>query len=100
MQNTNDVVCLCEMIQSKQKLKAVENHQEIFRIQKKLGLDPHVVTSDEQDIISALQVAFETEIILTQYCTKNKRLDAYFSKCKLGIEVDEYNHEGRKFEYK
>ena len=53
------------------------------------------MTCDEQDIISALQVAFEGEIILTQYCIKNKRIDAYFSKYKLGIEVDEYIHEGR-----
>ena len=58
-----------------------------------------MVTCDEQDIISALQVAFEGEIILTQHCIKNKRLDAYFPKYKLGIEVDEYNLEGRHFEY-
>ena len=30
---------------------------------------------------------------------KKERLDAYFPKYKLGIEVDEYNHEGRNFEY-
>ena len=100
MQNINDVGCLCEMIQSKEKLKAVENHQKDFYSSKKeLGLDPNVVTSDEQDIISALQVAFEGEIILTQYCIENKRLDAYFSKYKLGIEVDEYNHESRNSNY-
>ena len=100
MQNINDVGCLCEMIQSKEKLKAVENHQkDFYSSKKKLGLDPNVVTSDEQDIISALQVAFEGEIILTQYCIKNKRLDAYFSNHKLGIEVHEYNHEGRNFNY-
>ena len=46
-----------------------------------------------------MQVAFEGEIILTKYCIENKRLDAYFSKCKLGIEVDEYNHEGRNSNY-
>ena len=28
-----------------------------------------------------------------------KRLDAYFPKYKLGIDVDEYNYEGRDFEY-
>ena len=50
-------------------------------------------------MISALQVALEGEIILTQYCIENKRLDAYFSKYKLGIEVDEYNHEGRNSNY-
>ena len=64
-----------------------------------LGLDPDVVTCDKQDITSALQIAFEGEIILTQHCIKNKRIDAYFSKHKLGIEVDEYYHEGRNSEY-
>ena len=42
-----------------------------------------------------MQVAFEGEIILTQYCIENKRLDAFFSNYKLGIEGDEYNHVGR-----
>ena len=46
-----------------------------------------------------MQVAFEGEIILTQHCIKNKRIYAYFSKYKLGIEVDEYNHEGRNSNY-
>ena len=46
-----------------------------------------------------MQVAFEGEIILTLHCIKNKRIDAYFSKYKLGIEVDEYNHEGRNSNY-
>ena len=100
MQNINDVGCLCEMIQSKEKLKAVENHQKDFQnLKRKLRLDPTLDICDRQDIISALQVAFEGEIILTQYCIKNKRIDAYFSKYKLGIEVDEYNHEGRNSNY-
>ena len=51
------------------------------------------------DITSTFHVAFEGEIILTQYCIENKRLDAYFPKYKLGIEVDEYNHEGRNSNY-
>ena len=46
-----------------------------------------------------MQVALEGEVILTQYCIENKRLDAYFSKYKLGIEVGEVNHEGRKSNY-
>ena len=46
-----------------------------------------------------MQVAFEGKIILTHYCIKKKRLDAYFPKYKLGTEVDEYNHEGRNFKY-
>ena len=46
-----------------------------------------------------MQVAFEGEIIPTQCCIENKRLDAYFSKYNLGIGVDEYNHEGRNSNY-
>ena len=49
--------------------------------------------------MSALQVEFEGEIIHTQYCIENKRLDAYFPKYKLGREVDEYSHEDRNFKY-
>ena len=45
------------------------------------------------------QVAFEGEIILNQYCIENKRIDAYFSKSKLGIEIDKYNHENRNSNY-
>ena len=46
-----------------------------------------------------MQVSFEGEIIHTQYCIENKRLDAYFPKYKLGIEVDEYNHKYRDPNY-
>ena len=82
------------------KIKSCRKSSKRFlEFKKKLGLDPNLVTCDEQDIISALQVAFEGEIILTQYCIENKRIDAYFSKYKLGIEVDEYNHEGRNSNY-
>ena len=83
----------------KRKIKSCRKSSEKFlEFKKKLGLEPDVVTCDEQDIISALQVAFEGEIILTQYCIKKKRLDAYFRKYKLETEVDEYNHKGRNFE--
>ena len=101
MRNINDVgrVFVQNDLVKRKAKSSSKSSKKIFRIQKGLGLDPDVVTCDEQDIISALQVAFEGEIILTQHCIKNKRIDAYFSKYKLGIEVDEYNHEGRNFEY-
>ena len=84
----------------KRKIKSCRKSSKKFlEFKKKLGLDPNVVTCDEQDIISALQVAFEGYIIHTQYCIENKRLDVYFPKHKLGTEVDEHNHEGRNFEY-
>ena len=76
-----------------------KSRKKFLEFKKMLGLDPDVVTCDSQDIISALQVAFEGEVILTQYCIENKRIDAYFSKYKLGIEIDEYNHEGRNSNY-
>ena len=41
----------------------------------------------------------EGEIIHTQYCIENKRLDAHLPKYKLEIEVDEYDHEYRDAEY-
>ena len=84
----------------KRKIKSCRKSlKRILELKKKLGLDPDIVTCDEQDIMSALQVAFEGEIMFTQYCIENKRLDAYFSKHKLGIEVDEYNHKGRNSNY-
>ena len=46
-----------------------------------------------------MQVAFEGEIIHTQYCIENKRFDDYLPKYKCGIEVDEYHHPYRDAEY-
>ena len=43
--------------------------------------------------------AFEGRIIHTQYRIKSERLDAYFPKQKVGIEVDEYSHKGRNPKY-
>ena len=80
----------------KEKIKSCRNSsKKILEFKKKLWLDPNLVTCDEQDIISTLQVAFEGEIILTQHFI----IDAYFSEYKLGIEIDEYNHESRNFNY-
>ena len=77
----------------------IKSSKRFLEFKKQLGLDPNVVTCDELDIVNTLQIVFEGEIILTQYCIENKRLDAYFSNHKLGIEVDEYNHEGRNSNY-
>ena len=46
-----------------------------------------------------MQVTFEGEIILAQYCIENQRLDPYFSEYKLEIEIDEYDHESRNSNY-
>ena len=76
-----------------------KSSKRFLEFKNKLGLDSDVVTCDKQDIVSALQVAFEGEIILNQYCIENKRIDACVSKYKLGIEVDEYNRESRNSSY-
>ena len=84
----------------KRKIKSCRKASEKFlKFKEKLLLDPDVVTCEKQDIITALQIAFEGEIFHTQYCIKNKRLDAYFPKYKLGIEVDEYDQKYRDPDY-
>ena len=69
--------------------------QKLLKFKETLGLDPFKFFCDEKDIINALQVAFEVEIILTQYYVENKRLDAYFPKYKAEIEVVKHNHKSR-----
>ena len=70
-----------------------------LEFKEKLGLDPNEYSFDEQDVISVLQVTFEGENMHTQYCVQNKRLDLYFSEYKPGVEIDEYGHADREFEY-
>ena len=48
--------------------------KQFLDLKEKLVLDPCKINFEEQDIISALQAAFEGEIIHTQYCIENKRL--------------------------
>ena len=82
------------------KIKSCRKSSKMFlEFKKNLGIDINLVTCDEQNIISTLQTTFEGEIIITQYWIENKRLDAYFFKCKPAIEVDEYNHEDRYSNY-
>ena len=64
-----------------------------------MGLDPVVVTCDEQDIKNVLHGKFEGETIITQYSIKNKWLDAYMPQYKIGTEIDKYNHKYRNFKY-
>ena len=69
-----------------------KSSKNILKFKEKLRLDPNKITCDEQDIIRALQVAFEGKIIHTQYYIEKKRLDAYLPKYKLEITFDEYDH--------
>ena len=69
--------------------------EQLLEFEEKLGLHPNEYSFDEQDIISASQVAFEGEIMHTQYRVQNKRLDFYLSEHKLVVEIDEYGHADR-----
>ena len=85
---------------AKRKIKGLRVASKRFlEFKEELRLDPSEYSFDEQDIISALRVAFEEEIMHTQYCIEGKRLDLCFSKHKLGKEVDEYGHVDRDPEY-
>ena len=66
---------------------------------EKPGLDPYKCYFDEQHIICALQLAFEGSIMDTQYYVLGKKLDLYFPKYKLAIEIDEYAHVDRNYTY-
>ena len=82
------------------KIKSCRKSSKRFlEFKKKLGLDPDVVTCDKQDIIIILHDKFEGETINTQHSIKNKILGAYMPEYKIGIEIDEYNHKYRNFNY-
>ena len=62
-----------DLVERKIKSRRLASNK-FLEFKKMLGLDPDKVTCDEQDIISALQIEFQGEIILTQYCIEKERL--------------------------
>ena len=64
--------------------------------QKNLGfrLD-NVTNTKKQTVINSIKDAFEWEDMQTQYSVLGYRIDLYFHKHKLAIEVDELGHAGR-----
>ena len=57
--------------------------EQFLKFKEKLGLDLNEYSFDDEDIISALQVAFEGEIMHTQYCVQYKRHDFNFLNTNL-----------------
>ena len=49
----------------------------------------------EQSIINTLLETFSREEITFQHFVLGYKIDAYFVKYKLAVEIDEYNHEQR-----
>ena len=64
--------------------------------QKNLGfrLD-NVTNTKKQTVINSIKDAFEWEDMQTQYSILGYRIDLYFHKHKLAIEVDELGHADR-----
>ena len=67
-----------------------------MQFQKKLGFKLHdVIDTKEQRIINLIKDSFEGENIQTQYSVLSYRIDLYFHKYNLAIEVDELEHTNR-----
>ena len=80
------------MIQSKEKLLSYRKASEkVLNFKEKLGLDYYDVNCDEQDIISTLQVAFEGEIIYTQYCIEKEDFMLNFLNTNLEQKLMKYD---------
>ena len=68
--------------------------------QKNLGFTLYeVINTKEQTIINPIKDAFEGEDMQTQYTVIGYRIDLYFHKYKLAIEVDELGHNDRNIDY-
>ena len=59
------------------------------------GFRLHDVINNKQTVINSIKDAFEGEDLQTQYSVLGYRIDLYFHKYKLAIEVDELGHADR-----
>ena len=57
-----------------------------------------MINTKEQTVINSIKDAFEGENMQTQYTDLNHRIDIYFHKYKLAIEVDESGHNDRNID--
>ena len=69
-------------------------------IKRNLGFRFHNVSNTkEQTVINSIKDAFEGEDMQTQYIVIGYRIDLYFHKYKLAIEVDKLGHSDRNIDY-
>ena len=67
---------------------------------RNLGFTLHnVINAKEQTVINSIKDAFEGENMQTQYTILGYKIDLYFHKYKLGIEVDKLGHNDRNIDY-
>ena len=73
---------------------------ESCNLKRNLGFTLHdVINTKEQTVINSIKDAFEGENMQTQYTVLGYRIDLYFHKYKLAIEVDELGHNDRNIDY-
>ena len=58
-----------------------------------------MINTKEQTVINSIKYAFEGENMQSQYTVLNYRIDIYFHKYKLAIEIDELGHNDRNIDY-
>ena len=69
---------------------------ESFNLKKDLGFRLHnVINTKEQTVLKSIKDSFEGKDMQTQYSASGYRIDHYFYKHKLAIEVDELGHADR-----
>ena len=74
---------------------------ESCNLKRNLGFTLHdVINTKEQTVINSIKEAFKGENMQTQYTVLNCRIDLYFHKYKLAIEIVELGHNGRNIDYK
>ena len=75
---------------------------ESCNLKRNLGFKLHVINvidTKEQTVINSIKDAFEKENMQTQYTVLNYRIDLYFHKYKLAVEIDELGHNNRNIDY-
>ena len=73
---------------------------ESCNLKRNLGFTLHdVINTKEQTIINTIRDAFDRENMQTQYTVLGNRIDLYFHKYKLAIEVDELGHNDKNTDY-
>ena len=66
----------------------------------RLGFNQHdPIMTQEQSVLSKIVTLFPAEDIILQHNVLGYRIDTYFPKYKLAIEVDELGHSGRDIDY-
>ena len=72
----------------------------VVNFRTRLGFNQHdPIMNQEQSILSKIVTVFAVEEIIPEHNVLGYRIDAYFLKYKLAIEVDEQGHNDRDIDY-